>query len=173
MLTYLLTPWNRVLLEKLTGFAANQEIPRILWNPQVHCRIQRFLYINLKHKHKILLMLQIFIRKIFICLFSDGKYSNGPMDDGNTLLEQECFWHNTHLYTLLPRKSNILNETLLLLYQFYCTFRNFLGKHIHNSAKVWIAWSTNRGSSTDKGKTFLSPPHCPRKSRTPARLLVL
>ena len=26
---YLLTPWVRVLLEKLTGFAASQEIPRI------------------------------------------------------------------------------------------------------------------------------------------------
>jgi len=26
---YLLTPWNRVLLEKLTGSAASQEIPRI------------------------------------------------------------------------------------------------------------------------------------------------
>jgi hypothetical protein len=26
--TYLLTPWNRVLLEKLTGSAASQEIPR-------------------------------------------------------------------------------------------------------------------------------------------------
>ena len=32
ILTYLLTPWSRVLLEKLPGFAANQEIPRILWN---------------------------------------------------------------------------------------------------------------------------------------------
>ena len=29
VLTYLLTPWSRVLLEKLTGFAASQEIPRI------------------------------------------------------------------------------------------------------------------------------------------------
>ena len=27
---YLLTPWGRVLLEKLPGLAANQEIPRIL-----------------------------------------------------------------------------------------------------------------------------------------------
>jgi hypothetical protein len=26
---YLLTPWSRVLLEKLTGFASSQEIPRI------------------------------------------------------------------------------------------------------------------------------------------------
>jgi hypothetical protein len=31
--TYLLTPWSRVLLEKLTGSAASQEIPRILLNP--------------------------------------------------------------------------------------------------------------------------------------------
>ena len=27
--TYLLTPWSRVLLEKLIGSAASQEIPRI------------------------------------------------------------------------------------------------------------------------------------------------
>jgi len=29
LLTYLLTPWSRVLLEKLTGSAARQEMPRI------------------------------------------------------------------------------------------------------------------------------------------------
>ena len=40
IITYLLTPWSRVL-EKPTGSAASQEIPRTLWNPKVHHRIHK------------------------------------------------------------------------------------------------------------------------------------
>ena len=36
--THLHNPWSRVFLEKLTGSAASQEIPRILWNPKAHHR---------------------------------------------------------------------------------------------------------------------------------------
>jgi hypothetical protein len=41
LLIDLLTPWSRVLLEKLTGSAASQEIPRILRKPEVHYLIYK------------------------------------------------------------------------------------------------------------------------------------
>ena len=41
LLACLLASWSRVLLEKLTGFAANQEIPQSLWNPKVHYRTHK------------------------------------------------------------------------------------------------------------------------------------
>ena len=34
--TYLLTPWCRVLLEKLTGLQLVKKFPAFLWNPKVH-----------------------------------------------------------------------------------------------------------------------------------------
>jgi hypothetical protein len=44
-LTYLLTPWSRVLLEKLTvNFAASQEIPRI-------CGTRKFLTVPTSARH--------------------------------------------------------------------------------------------------------------------------
>ena len=42
--TYLLTPWSTVLLEKLTGSAASQEIPRIFGN-------RRFLTVTTSARH--------------------------------------------------------------------------------------------------------------------------
>jgi len=44
LLTYLLTPWSRVLLEKLTGSAASQEIPRFFGT-------QRFITILTSVRH--------------------------------------------------------------------------------------------------------------------------
>jgi hypothetical protein len=41
MEAYLLTPWSRVLLEKLTGLQLVKKIPRVLLKPKVHYRIHK------------------------------------------------------------------------------------------------------------------------------------
>jgi hypothetical protein len=47
LLTYLLTPCNKVLLKKPTGSAASQEILRILWNLKVHYRTHSARHLSL------------------------------------------------------------------------------------------------------------------------------
>ena len=53
LLTYLLTPWSRVLLEKLTGSAASQEIPRIFGTPRFITVLTRTRHLSLSWANSI------------------------------------------------------------------------------------------------------------------------
>jgi len=57
---YLLTPWSRVLLEKLTGSAASQENLHTLWNPNninmQFLNIHHLLYRTVRHLLPVMLL---------------------------------------------------------------------------------------------------------------------
>ena len=73
--TYLLTPWSTVLLEKLTGFAANQEIPPVLWNNQkVHTVLTSARHLSLSWANSNIISL-------FLFLLHDASSRNTPPGD--------------------------------------------------------------------------------------------
>ena len=69
--TYLFTPWSRVLLEKLTGSAASQEIPRIFGTRRFITVLTsaRYLSLSLSQLHPVPTTRSNFLRSILILSF--------------------------------------------------------------------------------------------------------
>ena len=108
LLTYLLTPWSRVLLEKLTGFAANQEIPLILWNPKVHYRTHKRppTVPILSHLHPVLTtpshFLKIHLNIILLSMSWSPQWSLSLRFPHRNLVHSSTFLHACHM----PRPSH-------------------------------------------------------------------
>ena len=106
---YLLNPWSRVLLEKLTGSEAGQEIPLNLWNRKVHYRIQKCPppIPILSRPHPVSTSSQLLKFHLHINFPSNSRSPQGPLTTGfltrnlcktfPTLISATCPTHLIHL----------------------------------------------------------------------------
>ena len=106
--TYLLTPWRRVLLEKLTGFAANQEIPRILWNPKFITVLTSARHLSLSSANSIQSpqplpshFLKIHLNGIISSMYWSSQWSVSLRFPHQNLVHTSPFHHTCHM----PRPS--------------------------------------------------------------------